>query len=411
MACSPLKARLRMIRRPMDTTNATREPLGSRGGRGRILPLALGGLVLLGAGIWIGSRFMPTLGSADGPMPRVVVPRGPLPAAEMSAVEVFKRVAFSVVHIDTTVTGNGRGGFLDMNRLFQNERIVGTGSGIVWDELGHIVTNQHVVDNAESCLVTLADGSEWRAALIGQAPAYDLAVLRIDAPAGRLGPIPVGRSSDLNVGQRVYAIGNPFGLDQSLSSGIVSAIDRMILGPEGSVIDGLIQTDAAINPGNSGGPLLDSAGRLIGVSTGVVSPTGVFSGIGFAVPVDIVNKIVPKLLTSGYVPRPGLGVRLVGEQERMALGLEGALIAMVLVGSGADRAGLIPWSRDSEGRMTAGDLIVAVAGQRIMSNAHLSEVIADFEVGQSVELAILREGTRLMVEVELGGISQSQPGK
>ncbi len=378
---------------------------------GRLLALILGAVGVLGLGIWLGGQFAPSLRLDPRAEPRLVEPRGPLASGEMTAVELFTRVAPSVVHIDSTATESGRGGFLDTNRLFGSERIVGSGSGFVWDQEGRIVTNHHVVAGAEACLVTLADRSEWRAVVLGIAPAYDLAVLQIDAPAGRLKPIAVGTSSDLLVGQRVYAIGNPFGLDQSLSAGVVSATDRMMPSSEGGVIDGLVQTDAAINPGNSGGPLLDSAGRLIGVNTALVSPTGVFSGVGFSVPVDTVNRIVPKVLASGYAPRPGLGVRLVSEQERFALGLEGALVAMVLVGSSADRAGLMPLLRDRSGNMIEGDLIVAVEGEEVLNNDQLKAVLSRYDVGQDVTLTVVRDGQQIPVMIELGALSAAPAGR
>ena len=384
-------------------------PLGALG---RILGLVLGVVGLLALGTWFGTALG---GAGRGPRldpdarPRDVEPRGPLFAAELDAVDLFRRVAPSVVHIDTAVVELGRGGFFDLQRITGPEAFSGAGSGFVWDAEGRIVTNHHVVDDAATCLVTLADGSQWRAIVAGSAPAYDLAVLQIDAPADRLQPIPVGESGDLAVGQKVFAIGNPFGLDQSLSAGIVSALDRMIRAPDGSVIDGLVQTDAAINPGNSGGPLLDSAGRLIGVNTALVSPTGVYSGIGFAVPVDTVNRIVPKILADGFAPRPGLGVRLLDESRRNQIGVDGAVVWMVLTGSPADRAGLQPTVYDEDGLRRLGDRIVSVEGTLVRSNSELQAVLSRFDVGATVELGVVRGNRTLEVPVELGALSAAPP--
>lgn len=186
----------------------------------------------------------------------------------------------------------------------------GTGSGFIWDHAGNIVTNFHVIQNADAAQVTLSDQSSWKARLVGGAPDKDLALLRIDAPADRLRPIPIGSSKDLQVGQKVFAIGNPFGLDQTLTTGVISALGREIESLTRRPIQGVIQTDAAINPGNSGGPLLDSAGRLIGVNTQIYSPSGAFAGIGFAIPVDTVNRFVPELIRYGRVIRPGIGVQV-----------------------------------------------------------------------------------------------------
>jgi len=225
--------------------------------------------------------------------PRAVTPRGPLLAEEQSQIEVFRKTSPSVVHITTLETQRD---FFSLN-VQQVPR--GTGTGFVWDERGHIVTNFHVIQNGNGARVTLADQSAYNAELVGAFPDRDLAVLRIQAPREKLPPIPVGTSRDLLVGQRVYAIGNPFGLDQTLTTGIVSALNREIESVNQRTIRGVIQTDAAINPGNSGGPLLDSAGRLIGVNTAIYSPSGASAGIGFAIPVDEVNRIVPRLIRDG----------------------------------------------------------------------------------------------------------------
>ncbi len=232
--------------------------------------------------------------------PRAVAPRGPLAADELANVELFRRTSPSVVHITTLETQR------DFFSRATQEVPRGTGTGFVWDGDGHIVTNYHVIQGASAARVTLADQSTHKASLVGFFADRDLAVLKIEVP--RLPPIPLGTSRDLLVGQRVYAIGNPFGLDQTLTTGIVSALNREIESFNSRTIRGVIQTDAAINPGNSGGPLLDSAGRLIGVNTQIASPSGASAGIGFAIPVDEVNRIVPRLIRDGRFVRPALGV-------------------------------------------------------------------------------------------------------
>src|SRR6185295_3452494 len=246
--------------------------------------------------------------------PRPVTPRGDLLGDEKSTITLFRQASPSVVNI--TAIGVERDLFtLNLYQIPQ-----GTGSGFVWDTNGDIITNVHVSQNADAAQVTLADQSNWRARVVGTAPDKDLAVLRIDAPANRLHPIPIGTSKDLQVGQSVFAIGNPFGLDQTLTTGVISALNREIESVTRRPIQGVIQSDAAINPGNSGGPLLDSAGRLIGVNTAIYSPSGASAGIGFAIPVDTVNRIVPRLIRDGRFIRPALGVTAGSESLAKVLG-------------------------------------------------------------------------------------------
>lgn len=225
--------------------------------------------------------------------PRAILARGDLAEDEKSTIALFKRSSPSVVHI-TTMTVRQNRYTRDIQQIPQ-----GTGSGFIWDQDGHIVTNYHVIQGADAARVTLADQSTWQARLVGAYPDKDLAVLVIDAKKDRLPPIPLGTSHDLEVGQKVFAIGNPFGLDHSLTTGVISAVGREIESVTHQPIKEVIQTDAAINPGNSGGPLLDSAGRLIGVNTAIYSPSGAYAGIGFAIPVDEVNRLVPQLIREG----------------------------------------------------------------------------------------------------------------
>ena len=263
--------------------------------------------------------------------PRPITARGPLKADELADVELFRRTSPSVVHI--TSLGVQR----DMFSMNAQAVPRGTGTGFVWDDGGHIVTNFHVIQGANGARVTLADQSSYEAQLVGAFPDRDLAVLRIEAPKEKLPPIALGTSKELQVGQRVYAIGNPFGLDQSLTTGIVSALNREIESFNSRTIRGVVQTDAAINPGNSGGPLLDSAGRLIGVNTQIASPSGASAGIGFAIPADEVNRIVPRLIKDGRFLRPALGVTAgpaaLQQQLKLPVG-----VAIVQVGNGTPAA-------------------------------------------------------------------------
>ena len=331
---------------------------------------------------------------------RVVAARGALAADEQTTIELFESTAPSVVFITNLAR---RRDFFGLNVL---EVPQGTGSGVVWDARGFVVTNFHVIQGAQAAQVTLADHSSWSARLVGTEPDQDLAVLQIDAPAKRLRPILVGSSGDLKVGQKVFAIGNPFGLDQSLTTGVISALGRQIRSVTGRPIRDMIQTDAAINPGNSGGPLLDSAGRLIGINTAIYSPSGstmgTYIGIGFAAPVDLVNRIVPQLISEGRVIHAGIGVVPAQDQIAERLDLTGALVLEVREGSAAMRAGIRPTMRDEEGRLVLGDLIVAVDGQPVRSAEDLRSLLEAKPVGSRVRVTLDRDGQRtdVLVEVE-----------
>jgi S1-C subfamily serine protease len=327
--------------------------------------------------------------------PRAITPRGDLAADEKTTIELFKRCAPSVVYITNLAVRRDAFGF-NVTEIPQ-----GTGSGFVWDDQGHVVTNFHVIQGAQRAEVTLQDHSSWPAALVGVLADKDVAVLRIDAPRATLRPILVGTSADLQVGQRVFAIGNPFGLDQTLTTGVISALKRQIRSVTNRPIQDVIQTDAAINPGNSGGPLLDSAGRLIGVNTAIYSPSGSSAGIGFAVPVDTVNRVVPQLVAHGRVVRPGLGVVLADDALARRLGVEGALVLQVSDGSAAERAGLRPTHRDEYGRIFLGDAIVAVDGQPVRSGDDLGLRFENLAVGDEVTLTLVRDQQRVDVKVQL----------
>jgi S1-C subfamily serine protease len=278
----------------------------------------------------------------------------------------------------------------------------GTGSGFVWDDRGNIVTNFHVIRGAHRAEVTLADGSTWEASLVGTAREKDLAVLQIEAPRSQLHPIRIGTSFDLRVGQTVLAIGNPFGYDHTLTSGIVSALGREIESTDGVPIRDVIQTDAAINPGNSGGPLLDSAGRLIGVNTAIVSPSGGYAGVGFAIPVDTVNWVVPQLIAYGKVRRPDLGVDLAADHIVRRSGITGGVVIGVVPGSGAEKAGIRPAYRDRRGRVVIGDVITAIDGETIRTGGELGLTLEKYAVGDTVAVTINREGNEVEKRITLG---------
>ena len=325
---------------------------------------------------------------------RPVTARGDLAEDEKSTIELFKRASPSVVYI-TTLTRRAVN-FFEMTDVPQ-----GTGSGFLWDRQGHVVTNYHVLKDADSSVVTLSDQSNWKATVVGVEPDKDLAVLRISAPAEKLTPILVGTSKGLQVGQKVFAIGNPFGLDETLTTGIVSALGRTIEAVTGRKIQDVIQTDAAINPGNSGGPLLDSAGRLIGVNTQIASPSGASAGIGFAVPVDTVNAVVPELIAHGRIVRPRLGITPANENVARQLGVTGVLILGVAEGSGAARAGLRGTQRDRDGSLILGDIIVGVAGQDVASYDDLVSALEKQKIGDAVPVRILRDNREKTVDVAL----------
>jgi len=347
--------------------------------------------VLFARQSWLGSASLNDPRAA----PRNIAARGELSAGEKSTIAVFREASPSVVHI--TVIAVQR----DLFTLNLYQIPEGTGSGFVWDNSGNIITNFHVIQNADAAQVTLADQSNWKARRVGVAPDKDLAVLRIDAPANKLRAIPVGTSKDLQVGQSVFAIGNPFGLDQSLTTGVISALGREIESVTRRPIQGVIQTDAAINPGNSGGPLLDSAGRLIGVNTAIYSPSGASAGIGFAIPVDTVNRIVPELIRSGKVTRPGLGVQIAEDQLAERLGVTGVLVVEVVQGSAAAKAGLRPTRREASGRVRLGDVITSVDGKKVESSNELFLMLEKYKVGDSINVSLLRDGKAVQVKVTL----------
>ena len=341
------------------------------------------------------------VGALAAPVALGVVPDAPLPlglsAEERRDIEVFRRASGSVVYI-TNFTRR-----IDFFSFDAVDMPSGTGSGFVWDKLGHIVTNFHVIEDGAKFSVTLGD-ADYDAVLVGAAPDKDLAVLKVIAPPYRLVPRAVGRSADLVVGQRVLAVGNPFGFDHTLTTGVVSGLGRELRSPSGRRIRDVIQTDAAINPGNSGGPLLDSSGRLIGINSAIYSPSGASAGISFAVPIDTVSRLVPQLIRYGRIKQPGIaGASLVSDAIARSNGIEGVAIYQVEEGSPGDVAGLsgIAFTRSRRPRL--GDVIVAVEGKKVRGQEDLFEAFEVAGVGATVRLTILngRTNKRRDVRVKL----------
>src|SRR3954469_25276673 len=315
----------------------TREPQPPHRESGVTKILALLLLIVAGALVYtvIQQRRQPEHFVSFEPRPVAQRPDDKLGADEQSTIDVFSKFSRSVVHITSLQTRR------DRMTLNVAEIPQGTGSGFVWDQDGHIVTNFHVVQLGNTASVTLNDNTTYPATIIGVAPDKDIAVLHIDAPPQKLLPLPIGQSSTLKVGQKVLAIGNPFGLDQTLTTGVVSGLGREIKSITQRSIFDVIQTDASINPGNSGGPLLDSSGRLIGINTAIYSPSGANAGIGFAVPVDTINAIVPQLLQDGGVRRPVLGINVLTDQVAIRQRIDGVVILGVVPGGAADKAGIV----------------------------------------------------------------------
>ncbi|MCJ2119835.1 trypsin-like peptidase domain-containing protein [Methylobacterium sp. J-001] len=348
----------------------------------------------------------PLLYSAEAP--RVVAARGDLAQSETATIALFERASPSVVHVFAQSAANGRDLF-DADDEGGEQSGTQTGTGFVWDGAGHIVTNTHVVQNAAqtggSVSVRMSDGAVVSATLVGLAPSYDLAVLRLGRVAKMPPPLAIGSSADLKVGQSAFAIGNPFGLDHTLTTGVISAVRRRMPTSAGRELSGVIQTDAAINPGNSGGPLLDSAGRLIGVNTAIVSPSGASAGIGFAIPVDVVNRVVPELIRVGRVRNPGIGIIAAQEAAAARLGIDGVVVLRVLPGSPAAQAGLRgvdPQTGD------IGDVIVAANDQPVHRLADLTTAIEEAGLGAPVTLKVERDGRIRQIRITTADVAENR---
>jgi S1-C subfamily serine protease len=330
--------------------------------------------------------------------PRPVAQRpDKLGADEQTTIDVFEKFSGSVVHITSLASRRDRI-TMDVSEIPQ-----GTGSGFVWDQDGHIVTNFHVVQEGDRANVTLKDGSTYPATIVGTAPDKDIAVLKIDAPPAKLLPLPVGQSQNLKVGQKVLAIGNPFGLDQTLTTGVISGLGREIKSVSGRPIQDVIQTDASINPGNSGGPLLDSSGRLIGINTAIYSPSGANAGIGFAVPVDTVNMIVPQLMKFGKITRPGLGISILADQIAQQNRIDGVVIVQVVPGGAADQAGLVG-AKSSQSGVEIDDVIVGLEATEIHHANDLYKALDTHKVGDTVEVTVENHGKRRTAKVTLQAV-------
>jgi S1-C subfamily serine protease len=362
--------------------------------RPRVVPISCLFLAVLGIAV-----SPPLLSSQTREKPlslRPVETRGPLVPEEQRSIAVFEEARPSVVYITTLVY---RRDFFTFN-VFEIPQ--GTGSGFIWDEAGRIVTNFHVIYEAQDVQVTLSDQSVWKARVVGRAPDKDLAVLRIDAPRDKLRPIRVGTSAGLKVGQSVYAIGNPFGLDQTLTTGIISALGREIESLTRRPIQGVIQTDAAINPGNSGGPLLDSAGLCIGVNTAIYSPSGAYAGVGFAVPIDTVNRIISQLITYGKVIQPGLGIDSFEDSVARQVGIEeGVLVRDVDRRGAAAAAGMLPTRYDAAGNVVLGDIIVSLDGRAVKTSDDLYRILELYNVGDEVRVEVIRAGRSRTLNIRL----------
>ena len=346
---------------------------------------------------YLGPRFTDMI-SRQQASPRAVTPRGDFSGKEQTTIDIFNQASPSVVYI-TTLTDN-------VNPWTRNVMRVpsGTGSGFVWDGNGHIVTNYHVIASAQAAQVRVEDQRSFSASLIGASPEHDLAVLYINVALNQPPPVNIGSSKNLQVGQDVFAIGTPFGLDRTLTTGIISALNRSISTDNGREISQLIQTDAAINPGNSGGPLLDSSGRLIGVNTAIISPSGSYSGIGFAVPVDTINRVVPQLIRNGRYQRPILGIRVDDQLSTMVseqLGIDGILVLNVEPDSPAERAGLRASRLLGADGIEPGDFILAIDGRAVTKLGDLLDLLDEYAVGDTVELKISREDQTLAIPVTL----------
>lgn len=318
---------------------------------------------------------------------RSIGTRGDLARYEQRTIGIFDRVSPSVVQVADS---------MDDSDSSDEEIGVKTGTGFIWDAAGHVVTNYHVVQGGKEFTVKLASGETRKASVVGVAPTYDLAVIHIDGKGLLPPPIALGNSRELKVGQVAFAIGSPFGLDQSLTSGIISGLKRSIPTSSGHEITNIVQTDAAINPGNSGGPLLDSAGLLVGVNTAIYSPSGSNAGIGFAIPVDVVNRVVPMLIRDGRVPTPGIGIVAADDMLAARFGIDGVVVTGTIPGSPAEEAGLLGLNASSEP-----DVVVAINGKPVHRLSDLNDQLEQIGIGNNVDLSIQRKGSTASVSLKV----------
>jgi S1-C subfamily serine protease len=374
----------------------------ARVSRAPLVGTALAALVVILFVLWL----VPGAGLRNARVeakPRDVSPRGALVPGEQALIDLFEKTRVSVVYITTEAR------VVDLWTRNAVNIPRGTGSGFLWDDAGHVVTNGHVIADASTARVRLSDGRDAAAQLVGVSPAHDLAVLKIDV-SNLPQALQIGSSHDLKVGQTALAIGNPFGLDWTLTTGIVSALDRSLPSEDSrGLIEHVIQTDAAINPGNSGGPLLDSAGRLIGVNTMIFSPSGASAGVGFAIPVDTVNRVVPQLIETGKYVRPTLGVQVderVNQLITDQLHVKGVAVLRVTPGSPAAAAGLQGARIENNSTIVAGDVILEIEGTAVDSVPKLLGRLDELRVGDTVRLTIWRNGNKQEVRATLQGANQ-----
>src|SRR5712691_9706285 len=376
----------------------------------QILVIALGSALFAAisvAGFQQLSGHFQTFGSASTATPSNITDPS-LATDEQNNIEVYKAASPGVVYIQSTTMVR------DFFGMF-SQPVEGAGSGSVIDEQGDILTNYHVIANAEKLTVSFGSGKNYPARVVGRDPDTDLAVIRLlETPKEPLTIVPMGDSDRLIVGQKVLAIGNPFGLDRTLTTGVISGLQRPIRAQNGRQIEGAIQTDASINPGNSGGPLLDSHGRMIGINSQIESPSGASAGVGFAIPVNIAKRIVPQLVRNGYVQRPKLGieprnVEALSGQVRLPVSY-GVLIMAVQPGGAAANAGLRGLVQTENGDVELGDIIVAIDGQKISNNDELLGVLDKHQVGETVSVQIMRNGRAMTVPVKLMEAPQRRQG-
>jgi S1-C subfamily serine protease len=314
---------------------------------------------------------------------------------EKNTIEIVKRTQNSVVYVTNIQLVR------DFFSWAEEQIPRGTGSGFIWDDQGHIITNYHVIEDGDLFSVTLPNQDQRQAKLVGKEPAKDIAVLKIEGNLKDLYPVKIGSSDNLQVGQKVIAIGNPFGFDHTVTAGIVSALGRSMPGVGGVTIKDMIQTDASINPGNSGGPLLNSAGELIGMNTMIISPSGASSGIGFAIPVDTIKKIVPQIIKYGRVIRPGLGLTYLPDNYAQQLGIQGVIIYSVPSGSEASKKGIKGLTRGRLGRVVIQDIIKEVDGKTVNSFDDLYNLLENYKIGDTVTLTLERNGQKRKVQLTL----------
>ncbi len=331
---------------------------------------------------------------AERPLPAYLQPD------EANTVQVFQRASPAVVNVSTVRLEHY------LFSMDVSEVPAGTGTGFVWDDKGHIVTNFHVIQDANKVVVSFKNGKTSPARLVAAEARKDIAVLKVDLPPDlTITPLPVANSSGLLVGQKAIAIGNPFGLDQTLTRGVVSALGRSIAGVGGVTIRDMIQTDASINPGNSGGPLLDSRGMLIGMNTMIYSQSGSSAGVGFAVPANTITRIVNDLIRYGRVKQPGIGITAFDESVTQRLGVRGVLLMDVTPGGPAAQAGLVGTQRSRRGEIVLGDLLVSIAGQPLANYDDLYNTLDGRKIGDTVPAIALRGGRQRTVTLRLADVS------